>query len=324
MFTKFVDKNLFFKKEKESLRDGFGRGLVKAGEENEKVVAVCADLAESTRMSWFKERFPERFIETGIMEQHMAGLGSGLAAMGYIPFISSYAMFSPGRNWEQIRTTICYNNQNVKIVGSHAGVSVGPDGGTHQAIEDIAITRVIPNIEVVVPADSYEAELATKAIAKSKIPSYIRLARAETPKFLSKEVNFEMGKPYLLWDSPEPQVLFIASGPISYEALLAAVELEKQGVNSRVLNLNTIKPLSEELVFWAKEVELVVVVEEHQVHGGVFSAVCELFSQKSPKKIMPVAIMDQFGQSGDPEELIKHYGLEHSFITKKTLKYLKR
>ena len=326
MFTKYVDKEKFYSNKKESLRDGFGRGLVKAGEENEKVLAVCADLAESTRMHWFKERFPERFIEVGITEQHMAGFSSGLAAMGFVPFMSSYAMFSPGRNWEQIRTTICYNDQNVKIVGSHAGVSVGPDGGTHQALEDVAILRPIPNIEIVVPADSLEAEIATQKIAKSKIPSYIRLARASTNLFLSNEVekDFQIGKIYSLWESENPQILIVSMGPITYEALVASEELEKQGIGSVVLNAHTIKPFDKEtLLFYAKKTKAVLCVEEHQKTGGLFSAVSEILSEHLPKKVASVAVEDKFGESGNPDELLKRFGLIATNIKNKAINILK-
>src|SRR3989344_2442105 len=258
------------------IRKGFGQGLVLAGEENKNVVALCADLTESTQMSVFAEKFPERFVEVGVAEQNLATVASGMAAMGKIPFISSYAMFSPGRNWEQIRTTIAYNDRPVKVVGSHGGISVGADGGTHQALEDIALMRIMPNMDVVSPCDSIEAKKATLAIAKTKKPAYLRLAREKTPIITTEETPFGLGKTEVFW-MPEvglAQVGIIATGGLLYKALLAAKELEVEGIKTKVMNLATIKPIDKEgVVALAKEAGAIVTVEEHQVMGGMGSAV---------------------------------------------------
>lgn len=291
------------------IRKGFGEGLVQAGEEDAQVVGLCADLTESTMMDKFKERFPRRFVEIGVAEQNLATVASGMAAMGKIPFISSYAMFSPGRNWEQIRTTICYNNRPVKIAGSHAGVSVGPDGGTHQAIEDIAITRVIPRMVVVSPCDAVEAKKATVAAAKTGTPVYLRLAREKTPVMTTPETPFEIGKAQTFWTSEKPKVGIIATGALLYKALLAAKKLENE-IEVEILNLSTIKPLDEKaIIALAKKAGKIVTVEEHQIAGGMGSAVAECLAQNCPVPIEFVGVRDQFGQSGIPEELIEHYGM---------------
>lgn len=301
-----------FTKEIEQLptRDGYGKGLVQAGEENPNVVVLCADLTESTRSLWFKEKFPERFMEVGVAEQNMASLAAGMSLAGKIPFISSYAMFSPGRNWEQIRTTICYNEANVKIAGAHAGVSVGPDGATHQAIEDIAITRPIANMTVLVPCDAVEAQKATVAAAKIQGPVYIRFSREKSPVFTSDETPFEVGKAELFWESENPQVAIIACGPLLYNALLAAKKLEGEGIGTLVANNHTIKPMDEEIIIEvAKKTSAVVTVEEHQVQGGMGSAVAEALARNYPIPMEFVGVQNKFGQSGAPSELIEHYGM---------------
>lgn len=312
--------------EQEPTRFGFGKGLVLAGKENKNVVALCADLTDSTKISDFKKEFPERFIETGIAEQHMASLASGLAAAGKIPFIASYAMFSPGRNWEQVRTTICYNNVNVKIAGAHAGVSVGPDGATHQAIEDIAITRVIPNMKVLVPCDSIETKKATLAAGRIKGPVYVRFAREKTPIFTTEETPFEIGKAEIFWDPKEkPDVSIIACGPLVYKALLAAKELEKESIKTRVINNHTIKPMDEETIIQAaKDAGAVVTIEEHQAAGGMGSAVCEILAQEYPVPVELVGVKDRFGESGEPEELLKAFGLTEKEIIEAVKKVIKR
>src|SRR3989344_9154656 len=260
-------------------RFGYGEGLVIAGKENPNIVALCADLTDSTRTSVFKKEFPDRFVEVGIGEQNMASLASGMAAVGKIPFISSYAMFSPGRNWEQIRTTICYNNQNVKIAGAHSGVSVGPDGATHQAIEDIAITRVIPNMVVISPCDAIEAKKATLACAETKYPTYIRLAREKTPIITTDATPFEIGKAQLLFypqRSEKAEIGIIATGALVYKTIKIANELEREGKKVKVLNISTIKPLDEDMIWkLAHEAGAIVTVEEHQIAGGMGSAVAE-------------------------------------------------
>jgi transketolase len=308
------------------IRKGFGEGLVIAGEDK-NIVALCADLTESTQMHLFKEKYGERFVQVGVAEQNLATVASGMAAMGKIPFISSYSMFSPGRNWEPIRTTICYNDRNVKIIGSHAGVSVGPDGGTHQAIEDIAITRVIPNLDVISPCDALEAKRATIAIAKTTKPTYLRLAREKTPIITTEETPFEIGKAQIYWlpDSGLAQVGIIATGALLYRALVAAKELEKEGIKVKVMNLASIKPIdSESIIALAKETKKIVTVEEHQIAGGMGSLVAEVLAQNFSVPIELVGVHDKFGQSGTQEELIKHYGMDKDSIKEAVKKILNR
>jgi transketolase len=320
-------ENIFDKDgiEKGPTRDGFGKGLVEAGEKDERVVALCADLSESTRMHWFQEKFPERYIEMGVAEQNLATVASGLANYGKIPFIASYAVFSPGRNNEQIRTTISLNNVPVKVVGSHAGVSVGPDGATHQALEDIALMRVQPNMTVLVPADVEEARKATIAAAEYDGPVYIRLARAGSPMFTTIDTPFEIGKAEVLFESEKPEVAVIATGALVHNALLAANELEKEGIGMIVVNNHTIKPLDKDTIIEvAKKAGSVVTVEEHQIAGGVGSAVAEVLAQEYPVPIEFIGVHDQFGQSGEPNELIEHYGMGINSIKEAVKKVIKR
>lgn len=301
--TKIFDKDV----EQVPIRKGFGEGLLKAGEEDPQVVALCADLTESSQAYMFAEKFPKRFVEIGVAEQNLASVASGMAAMGKIPFITSYAMFSPGRNWEQIRTTICYNNRPVKIAGSHAGISVGPDGGTHQAIEDIAITRVLPRMVVISPCDALEAKKATMAAAKINSPVYIRLAREKTPVMTTEATPFEIGKAQIVWKSEKPKVGIIATGALLHKALQAAKELEGK-MEVEVMNLSTIKPLDKEaVVALAKKAGKIVTIEEHQVNGGMGSAVAECLAVNYPVPMRFVGVNDEFGQSGTPEELIEYY-----------------
>ena len=319
--TKLFDKNV----EQIPIRQGFSEGLLEAGEKNLQVVGLCADLTESTKMDLFAKKFPERFIEMGVAEQNLASVASGLAAMGKIPFISSYAMFSPGRNWEQIRTTICYNNQPVKIAGSHAGISVGPDGGTHQAIEDIAITRVIPRMVVVSPCDAIEAKKATLASVDTGTPVYIRLAREKTPIITTGTTPFEIGKAQIYWQSTKPQVGIAATGALLHKALLATKELEGKGIEVEVMNLSTIKPLDEKAVIeLAQKTGRIITVEEHQIRGGMGSAVAECLAKNFPVPMEFIGVNDQFGQSGTPEELIEHYGMGTKSIIQAVTKILKR
>ncbi len=307
------------------IRQGFGDGLLSAGEKDLNVVGLCADLTESTKMDLFAKKFPNRFIEIGVAEQNLASVASGLSAMGKIPFISSYAMFSPGRNWEQIRTTICYNNRPVIIAGSHAGISVGPDGGTHQAIEDIAITRVIPNMIVISPCDAVEARKATEESAKTSTPVYIRLAREKTPVMTTTKTPFKIGKSQVFWEAKKPVAGIIATGALLYKALEVAKELEEEGIEIEVMNLATIKPLDEEgIINFAKRVKKIVTVEEHQIRGGMGSAVAECLAKSFPVPIEFIGVDDQFGQSGTPEELLTHYGMNKEAITKAVKKVLKR
>lgn len=301
-------------------RNGYGEGLLEVGKENNNVVALSADLTESTKTNAFADAFPERFIEVGITEQNMASVASGLAAMGKVPFIASYAMFSPGRNWEQIRTTVCYNDSNVKIAGAHAGISVGPDGGTHQALEDIAIARVIPNMKVLYPCDAIEAKKMTKAVTEIDGPTYIRLAREKTPVITTEHTPFEFGRAHVYFQSKDKEVRIgiVSSGPLLANALKAAKQLDEEGVGVRVLNMSTIKPLPEEdLLSFREGLSGIVSVEEHQVRGGVGSAISEFFSQKSPISMRFVGVDDRFGQSGTPDELIEHYGMGIQSIVEK-------
>lgn len=313
--------------EKDSTRQGFGEGLLQAGILDENVVALSADLTESTKVNIFAEKFKDRFIQVGIAEQNMASVASGMASVGKIPFISSYGIFNPGRNWEQIRTSICYNNQNVKIIGSHAGLSVGRDGGSHQALEDIAITRVIPNIVVISPCDKIEAKKATIAMAKTKSPTYMRLARNDTPIITTNETPFIIGKAQIVFE-PElglASIGIIATGPILYKAIMAARELEKRGVKVKVMNLSTIKPLDENaIIILAKETKCIVTTEDHQMAGGMGSAVAECLSKNYSIPIEFVGVNDKFGQSGTPEELEKYYNIDTIDIIEKAEKVLKR
>lgn len=299
------------------IRKGFGLGLLAAGEADANVVGLCADLTDSTQMNLFRDKFPNRFIQMGVAEQNLATVASGMAAMGKIPFITSYAMFSPGRNWEQIRTTVAYNDVPVKIIGSHAGVSVGPDGGTHQAIEDIALMRAIPNMTVISPCDAIEARKATLAAAKTGSPVYIRLIRDKTPVMTTDDTPFAIGKAQAFFEpiAGKPDVAIIATGALVHKALVAARELEREKIGVRVINLATIKPLDEDAVVRAaKDAGAIVTVEEHQVMGGMGSAVAELLSAKFPVPIEFIGVHDRFGQSGTPAELVEQYHMGSTHI----------
>lgn len=301
------------KLEQEPIRKGFGRGLLEAGKKNENVVAGCADLTESTQMSLFKDEFPDRFIEIGVAEQNLVTVASGLAAMGKIPFVSSYAAFSPGRNWEQIRTTICLNDRPVKIVGSHAGVSVGPDGATHQMLEDIALMRVLPNMVVIAPCDSVEAEKATLAMAADKRPNYLRLAREATPIITTAKTPFEIGQAYVFAKGTD--VTLIATGTMTYQALAAADELYKDGIEAEVVHVPTIKPLDAETILKSvRKTGAVVTAEEGQIIGGLGGAIAELLCEEHPVPMKRIGMHDRFGESGAPNELIEHFGLDAKHI----------
>jgi transketolase len=309
------------------IRKGFGEGLLDAGEKDERIVGLCADLTESTQMLAFAKKFPNRFVEIGVAEQNLATVASGMAAMDKIPFISSYSVFSPGRNWEQIRTTICYNYQPVKIAGSHAGVSVGPDGGSHQALEDIAIMRALPRMVVISPCDFIEAKKATIAVAKTGEPTYIRLAREKTPVITTDETPFEIGKAQVFFQpiAGKPDIGIIATGALLFKALQIAKDLEKERIGVTVLNLSTIKPLDEKaIIHLAKEAGAIVTIEEHQIAGGMGSAVAECLAKNNPVPMEFIGVKDQFGQSGTPEELIEHYGMGVSHIKEAVKKALSR
>ena len=321
MLSPLLKLNSDFEKRKmKSIRDGFGEGLVLAGELNKNVVALCADVTESIRMDLFKDRFPERFIEMGIAEQNMAGVASGLAATGKIPVMGTYAVFSPGRNWEQIRTTICYNQQKVIIVGSHTGLNVGPDGASHQALEDIALMRVLPNMTVICPADALEARKAILSAVEYPNSVYIRLTREKSPVFTTEETSWEIGKSQALWipKSENEQfsgITIFACGYLVYKALEAAKELEQEGISITVINNSAIKPLDKKTVLeWAKKSKAIITLEEHQVAGGMGSAIAEFLSENYPLPIKFMGIKDEFGQSGQAEELIEKYGLAKEAI----------
>lgn len=303
--------------EQEPIRAGFGRGLKTAGEQNEQIVALCADLTESTQMNHFRDAFPDRFIEIGVAEQNLVTVASGMAAMGKIPFTSSYAAFSPGRNWEQIRTTIALNNQPVRIVGSHAGISVGPDGATHQMLEDIALMRVMPNMVVIAPGDSVEAEKATLALASDSRPAYLRLAREKTPIFSTNESPFEIGKAYVLREGRD--ITLLGTGTMTYQLLAAAHLLGQEGIEAEVVHVPTIKPLDGDTILASlRKTGRALTAEEAQRSGGLGGAVSELLSSKLPMPLKRIGIRDRFGESGDPNELLQKFELTSESIVYKT------
>jgi transketolase len=307
----------------EPTRLGFGRGLKNAGEKNEKIVALCADLTDSTQISLFRDAFPERFVEMGIAEQNLVTVASGMARAGKIPFTASYAAFSPGRNWEQIRTTICLNDQPVKIVGAHAGISVGPDGATHQMLEDIALMRVLPNMVVVIPGDSIEAEKATLLIAENNKPSYIRLAREKTPIFSTESSPFEIGKAYVLRQGKD--VSLLGTGTMTYQLLLLARFLETAGISAEVVHVPTIKPLDEKTILASvAKTGRVITAEEAQIAGGFGSAIAELLSEKMPTPLKRLGMLDRFGESGSPAELLEHFNLTAETMLPEALKFIEK
>jgi transketolase len=307
-------------------RDGYGTGLVAAGEASGDVVAFCADLTESTRVEAFAKKFPERFFELGVAEQNMAAVAAGMGVTGKIPYISSYATFSPGRNWEQIRTTIAYNDANVKIAGHHTGISVGPDGATHQATEDVAIMRAIPNMKVFVPCDAVEARKATFAAAQVWGPVYLRFQREKTPIMTTEETPYVPGKAQVFWQSKKPEVLIIGCGGLLHNALLAARELEeKDHIGTIVLNCASIKPIdSKTIVELAKKFGAVVTVEEHQVAGGLGGVVAEVLAKHAPAPVEFIGMQDMFGESGSPAALIKRYGMTPKDIAMAAKRALRR
>jgi transketolase len=322
--AKLVSNPFDEKIEKKSTRDGFGTGVTEAGKEDANIVVLSADLTESTRAEWFQKEFPERFIEIGVAEQNMATVGAGLAACGKIPFICSYAAFSPGRNYEQIRTTIALNNRPVKVCGMHAGVSVGPDGATHQMLEDIALMRALPNMTVIVPSDAEEGRKATRAAAASGTPVYLRFGRSNVPVFTTPETPFTIGKALTLWESQKPVVALMATGSLAYSALLAARALDVEGIGSIVLSVPTVKPLDEEAVLAAAvKAGKVITIEEHQIAGGFGSAIAEYLSRVHPVNVHRLGMKDEFGQSGEPDELLAHYGLDAAGIVSSARSFLR-
>lgn len=322
----YLVRELFDEKKLKQIptRNGFGDGLVEAGKSDKSIVVLCADLTESTRSLAFKQAYPDRFVQMGVSEQSMASIAAGMAMAGKTPFIASYACFSPGRNWEQIRTTVALNNVNVKIAGAHAGVSVGPDGATHQMIEDIAIMRVMPNMRVLVPCDAVETKKATMAAAKLEGPCYLRFAREKSPVFTTAKTPFKVGRAELYRHGSD--LTIIGAGPLLYEALLAAQILSKDhGIECRVVNLHTIKPVDvKAVVATAKETSAIVTVEEAQAAGGVGGLVAEILSQYCPVPLERIGVQDRFGESGQPRELQEAMELTAPFILKAALRALKR
>jgi len=324
------------KAEKVATRDGYGKGLLELGEKNKNVVCLCADLTESVRMQWFAEKYPERFIPVGVAEQNLAGVAAGLALAGKIPFASSFSAFSPGRNWDQLRVSICYSQANVKLCSSHAGLTVGEDGATHQALEDIAITRVLPNLTVIVPSDSIETKKATIAIAKHIGPVYMRFSREKTMVYTTEQTPFVIGKALRLTEGKD--VTIIACGIMVAEALKAAIELEKQNIFAEVINCHTIKPLDKETILQSiKKTRAIVTAEEHQKIGGLRGAIAELITEETSQEIINeatnkainincaipllyVAMEDSFGESGTASALLEKYRLNAAHIVEKAKK----
>lgn len=309
--------------EKAATRDGLGKGMLELGKKNKNIVVLTADLAESTRANWFKEKFPDRFIECGVAEQNMLGVAAGLSYMGKIPFACSFSTFSPGRNWEQIRISVCYSNANVKIAGTHAGITVGEDGATHQAIEDIATTRAIPNLAVIVPCDALEAEKATIAAGLTKGPFYLRFGREKLPIITTKKTPFNIGKASIFRNGKDAAI--IACGIMVGEALKAAEQLEKQGIDAMLINCHTIKPIDKNTIInAAKTTKAIVTAEEHQVIGGLGGAVAEVIAANNPTPIEMVGIKDTFAESGKALELLEKYGCTARDIVGAVKKVLKR
>lgn len=307
----------------EPIRAGFGRGLKLAGDQDERVVALCADLTESVQMHLFKEAFPNRYIEVGVAEQNLVTVASGMARAGKIPFTASYAAFSPGRNWEQIKTTAALNDQPVKIVGGHAGLYTGPDGATHQMLEDIALMRVMPNMVVVVPGDSIEAEKATLAIAKNGKPSYLRVARDKTAIFSTPDSPFEIGKAYVLREGRD--VTLCGTGTMTYELLVAAELLKKHDIDAEVVHIPTVKPLDVDTIMSSvHKTGRVVTAEEGQIAGGLGSAIAESLSEHMPVPIKRLGVEDRYGESGTPREVIEHFGLDGKHLAEKIREFVKQ
>ncbi len=301
--------------ERKATREGFGEAMMELGRKNGRVVVLTADLGESMKVDDFGAQYPARFVQVGVAEQNLMGVAAGLALSGKIPFAVSYAVFNPGRNWDQLRVSVCYTNANVKIIGGHAGITVGPDGATHQSLEDIATTRVLPNLMVVVPADAEQAKKATLAIAEHVGPVYLRLTRPKTANFTTATTSFQLGKAQVLKEGKE--VTIFACGPLVYEALLAAEEL-KDEIDVEVVNVHTIKPIDEDaIVRSAKKTGKVVTLEDHQINGGLGGAIAEVLGEKCPTKMIRMGMKDIFGESGEPGELLAKYGLDKDGVIKR-------
>lgn len=321
-----LNKKLFDKDvELAPTRAGFGSGLLALGETNPNVVALAADLTESTQANKFAEKFPERFIQTGIGEQNMAAIAAGLAVTGKVAFISSYATFSPGKNWETLRTTAVYNEANVKIAGHHAGIMTGPDGATHQATEDVAITRIWPNMHVYVPCDSIESKKATIASADISTPVYLRYTRDKTPIITTEETPFVAGKMQDFWVTENPQATIFAMGYMLFYALVAAKELEEEGFPVLVVNAAVVKPLDEEgILRFTGHTGAVVTVEDHQVEGGLGSALAEFLAKNNPLPMEFVGLQNTFAESGAWQDILKKYTMDVPAIKKAVKKVIKR
>jgi transketolase len=305
------------------IRAGFGQGLVEAGAIDTSIVALSADLVASTKMDEFAKAYPDRYIEVGVAEQNLVTVAAGMALAGKTPFVSSYAAFSPGRNWEQIRTAICLNETNVKIIGSHAGVSVGPDGATHQMLEDIALMRVLPNMTVVVPSDAEEARKATLALAMTKGGAYLRLAREKSPVVTTAKTPFSLGKANVLRTGKD--LTIVACGQMVYQSLVAAEKLAKEGIDVEVINAAVIKPFDTHTIIGsAHKTSLVLTVEEGQIAGGLGSVVAETLSDHHPVPMARIGIVDRFGESGEPNQLLEKFGLTAPHIVARAKELLKR
>ena len=316
-------KNIMNKENWKASREGYGEALVELGKVNKNIVVLSGDLTESTRSLSFKEKYPDRFFQFGVAEQNMMSAAAGMSLCGLIPFVNTYGVFSSGRCWDQLRMSVCYSNCNVKIEGAHAGLMVGPDGASHQALEDMALTRVLPNLKVLVPCDSIEAKKATTAAANINGPVYLRLSREATPVITDATSPFIIGKANILKKGKD--VAIFACGAEVFLSLLAAQELEKENINVFVVNMHSIKPPDDELIIkLAKKTGAVVTVEEHQINCGMGSMVAEILAKKFPVPVELIGVEDSFGESGEPWELIDHFGLNKQHIIKKVKKVLQR
>lgn len=309
--------------EKKDTRSGFGDALHQLGKANQDVVALCADLTGSLKMNAFEKDFPERFFQIGIAEANMMGIAAGLATAGKIPFTGTFANFSTGRVYDQIRQSIAYSNKNVKIAASHAGVTLGEDGATHQILEDIGLMKMLPGMTVINPCDYNQTKAATIAVAAHHGPVYLRFGRPKWPVFIPENMKFEIGKGILLEEGSD--VTIVATGHLVWESLLAADELSKEGISCEVINIHTIKPLDEEIILNSvKKTKAIVTAEEHNIFGGLGESVARLLTTKLPMPQEFVGTQDTFGESGTPEELMKKYGLDSAAIVEKVRKVLKR
>ena len=310
---------------RQSLRHGFGQSLLELARQDERIVALSADLAGSVGLGDFVQEMGYRYIEVGVAEQNLVTVASGLARMGKIPFAASYASFSPGRNWEQIRTSICLNNQPVRLIGSHAGLNVGADGASHQMLEDIALMRVLPGMVVLAPGDSIEAAQFTRLMAQDSHPSYMRLPRVDLPVYNDPANEYQIGRAYVLRQDDQPVVSVVATGSMTGNALLAAQTLSQKGIASEVVHVPTIKPLDQATILGSiGRTKVVVTVEEHQVSGGLGSAIAELVLESDirPAKFYRIGVNDRFGQSGTVMNLWRHYQLDVGGIVEQILALL--